>query len=83
MPLTPVSDVVKVAKHLLLVGGQVPGLPGRRQDGCLRGELVVKVADVLTTLDGRDKWRPDLLCQEGVPVDVLLETQQRQEIETR
>lgn len=71
--LTPVSDVVEITEHLLLVGREDPGLTGRRQDGRLRGELVVEVADVLAPLDCRNERRPYLLGQEAVPVDILVE----------
>lgn len=61
--LTPVSDVVKVCKHLLLADCQKPWLTRWSQYRCLWGEFIVKVTNIFTAFDGRHKWGLDLLCQ--------------------
>lgn len=71
--LTPVGDVIKVREHVLLVRVERPGLPGRGQDGGLRGKLVVEVADVVGALDGRHERGLHLLRQQPVPIHVLTE----------
>ena len=61
-------------EHVLLVGPQRPRLAGRGQDGRLRRELVVEVADVAVALDGGHERGLHLLGQQPVPVQVLTET---------
>lgn len=71
--LTPISDVVEVSEHLLLVPAQWAWLSGRREHRCLRRELVIEVAHVAGAVDRRHERRLHFLRQEPIPVDVLQE----------
>ncbi len=74
--LTPVSDVVKVCKHLLLADCQKPWLTRWSQYRCLWGEFIVKVTNIFTAFDGRHKWGLDLLCQQCRPIHILRKNKQ-------
>lgn len=59
-PLAEVGDVVEVAEAVLVLAGERAGLARRRQGGRLGGELLIKVADVLSALDGGNEGRGQL-----------------------
>lgn len=61
--LTPVCDVVEVCEELLFYGGQDSGLTWWGQDRSLWSELIVKITNILPSLNGGDERRPGLLSQ--------------------
>ena len=65
------SAEVEIHEGLLLLGGELEGFGGRRQDGLQLGEVAVEVADVRGLLDRRQERRLQLLGQQRLPVDGL------------